>query len=178
MFACKQLLETGCCINMRHTCYGSLFQGQFLNNKQPSVAIDRDFVVKVDLNQALATVVAILKKFPAGATRADDLARMDSLLHDREAQKTEFYVGLSRAIDMTKSLWHLLNDDDQRAVRHAQSDLYAGIEDQGVDVDVDVDRELLRRLEAHALRHNKSLNQVVQDALSGCVSGLTFAMRA
>lgn len=132
----------------------------------------------VDLNQALVTVVAILKKFPAGGARADDLARMDALLKDPDAQKTEFYVGLSRAIDMAKSMWHLLTEDDRRSVRYAQSDLYAGIEDHGIDVDMDLDRELLRRLEVHALRHNKSLNQVVQDALAGCVSGLTFAMRA
>ncbi|MDT8925308.1 hypothetical protein RBE51_21165 [Pseudomonas taiwanensis] len=132
----------------------------------------------VDLNQALVTVVTILKKFPAGGARAEDLARMEALLKDPDAQKTEFYVGLSRAIDMTKSMWHLLTEGDRRSVRYAQSDLYAGIEDHGIEVDMDLDRELLRRLEVYALRHNKSLNQVVQDALAGCVSGLTFAMRA
>lgn len=144
----------------------------------PIVAIAQDFVVTVELNQALVTVVAILKKFPVGGARVDDLARMDALLRDPNAQKTEFYVGLSRAIEIAKSMWHLLTEGDRRSVRYAQSDLYAGIEDQGIEVDMDLDRELLRRLELHALRQNKSLNQVVQDALAACVSGLTFALRA
>jgi hypothetical protein len=131
-----------------------------------------------DLSQALASVVAVIQKFPAGVCRGEEIARMEALLADKVAAKSEFNVALSKAIDATKVMWHLLSYDDRKVVRYAQADLYAGIEDNGVDLDVDFDQELKAALDAYALRHNKSLNQVVQDALSMFVSGDSYFRRA
>lgn len=131
-----------------------------------------------ELKQALTNVVTVINKHRTADWKSVDMARIASLLAETNPRKTELYCGLKVAFTLGKTLEHLMSAEEHKVLRYAQADLYAGIEDNGVDLDVEFDDELKQTLDAFALRHNLSLNQVVQDALSMFVSGQSFAQRA
>lgn len=141
-------------------------------------SIIQGFLMIAELKQALTNVVTVINKHRTEGWKSVDMARIASLLAEETPCKTELYCGLRATITLGKTLEHLMSAEDHKVLRYAQADLYAGIEDNGVDLDVEFDDELKKTLDAFALRHNLSLNQVVQDALSLFVSGKSFAQRA